>query len=95
MSSLVIDGVTEQDGVMVIWAQTASWLVPFPGAVPWLARCMVFTAGRPVANVPADSCPVLVRVGVGRISVMGRQAVLAVAGYGWSGLSARTGCCLW
>jgi hypothetical protein len=30
-SSLVIDGVTEQDGVIVVWARTAGWSVPFPG----------------------------------------------------------------
>ena len=34
LSSLVIDCVTEQDGVIVVRAGTASWPVPFRGAVP-------------------------------------------------------------
>ena len=70
MSHLVIDGVTEQDGVMVIWAQTPSWLVPFPGTVPWLARCMVFTARRSrtcLRTAARCSCGE-----VRRISAMGR-----------------------
>jgi hypothetical protein len=64
LSSLVIDGVTEQDGVVVVRTQTASWPVPFPGRGA-LTGQVHGSHGRTVADVPADSCPVLVRVGCG------------------------------
>jgi hypothetical protein len=67
LSSLVIDGVTEQDGVIVVRAPTASWPVPLPGRGA-LTGQVHGLHGRTVADVPADSCPVLVR----RISAMGR-----------------------
>jgi len=47
LSSLVIDGVAEQDGVIVVRAQTASWPAPFPGArCPDWPGAWFFTAGR-------------------------------------------------
>jgi hypothetical protein len=64
LSSLVIDGVTEQDGVIVVRARTASEPVPFPGRGALTGQVHGFH-GRTVADVPADSCPVLVRVGCG------------------------------
>ena len=64
LSSLVIDGVAEQDGVIVVRARTASWSVPFPGREALTGQVHGFH-GQTVADVPADSCPMLVRVGCG------------------------------
>ena len=64
LSSLVIDGVAEQDSVIVVRARTASWSGTFPGRGALTGQVPGFH-GQTVANVPADSCPVLVRVGCG------------------------------
>jgi transposase len=66
LSSLVIEDVTDQDGVIVVRARTAGGPVPCP-------RCGAGTAqvhgycGRTVADVPADGRPVVVRVRVRRM----------------------------
>jgi hypothetical protein len=46
LSSLVIDGVAEQDGVIVVRARTASWPVPFPRRGALTGQVQGFTAGR-------------------------------------------------
>jgi transposase len=66
LSSLVIEDVTDQDGVIVVRARTAGGLVPCP-------RCGGLTGqvhgyyGRTVADVPADGRPVVLRVRVRRM----------------------------
>ena len=66
LSSLVIDDVTDQDGVIVVRARTAGGPVPCP-------RCGAGTGhvhgyyGRTVADVPADGRPVVVHVRVRRM----------------------------
>jgi transposase len=66
LSSLVIDGVTDLDGVIVVRARTAGEPVPCP-------RCGGRTGQvhgyyeRTVADVPADGRPVVVRVRVRRM----------------------------
>ncbi len=53
--------VTEQDGVIVVRAPPASEPVPFPGRGALTGEVDGFH-GRTVADVPADSCPVLARI---------------------------------
>jgi transposase len=66
LSSLVIEDVTDPDGVIVVRARTAGGLVPCP-------RCGAGTGQvhgyceRTVADVPADGRPVVVRVRVRRM----------------------------
>ena len=66
LSSLVIEDVTDLDGVIVVRARTAGGLVPCP-------RCGAGTGQvhgyceRTVADVPADGRPVVVRVRVRRM----------------------------
>ena len=66
LSSLVIEEVTDQDGVIVVRARTATGPVPCP-------RCGARTGHvhgyceRTVADVPADGRPVVVRVKVRRM----------------------------
>jgi hypothetical protein len=66
LSSLVIEDVTDQDGVIVVRAATEGGPVPCP-------RCRARTGhvhgyyGRTVADVPADGRPVVVRVRVRRM----------------------------
>jgi hypothetical protein len=66
LSSLIIDDVTDQDGVIVVQARTAGGPVPCP-------RCGARTGHvhgyyeRTVADVPADGRPVVVRVRVRRM----------------------------
>ncbi len=66
LSSLVIEDVTDRDGVIVVRARTAGGFVPCP-------RCAGLTGHvhgyyqRTVADVPADGRPVLVQVGVRRM----------------------------
>jgi transposase len=66
LSSLVIDDVTDLDGVIVVWARTAGGPAPCP-------RCGGRTGQvhgyyeRTVADVPADGRPVVVRVRVRRM----------------------------
>jgi hypothetical protein len=66
LPSLVIDGVMEQDGVIVVRAQTASWPVPcpdWPGA--WFSR--PDGRGRACGQLPGARAG-----GVRRISAMGK-----------------------
>jgi transposase len=66
LSSLVIEDVTDLDGVIVVRARTAGGFVPCP-------RCGAGTGQvhgyceRTVADVPADGRPVVVRVRVRRM----------------------------
>jgi transposase len=66
LSSLVIEDVTDQDGVIVVWARTAGGMVPCP-------RCCAGTSQvhgyceRTAADVPAGGRPVVVRVRVRRM----------------------------
>jgi len=66
LSSLVIEDVTDQDGVIVVRARTAGQMVPCP-------RCGAGTGqvhgyyGRTVADVPADGRQVVVHVRVRRM----------------------------
>ena len=66
LSSLVIEDVTDQDGVIVVRARTAAGPVPCP-------RCGAGTGHvhgyceRTVADVPADGRPVVLRVRVRRM----------------------------
>jgi hypothetical protein len=66
LSSLVIEDVTDLDGVIVVRARTAGGLVPCP-------RCGAGTGQvhgyyeRTLADVPADGRPVVVRVRVRRM----------------------------
>jgi transposase len=66
LSSLVIEGVTDRDGVIVVRART-------PGGPVACPRCGTGTShvhgycGRSVADVPADGRPVVVRVRVRRL----------------------------
>jgi hypothetical protein len=71
LSSPVIDGVAEQDGVIVVRARTASWPVPFPGRGALTGQVQGFS--RPDGRGRACGQPPGARAGwVRRISVMGR-----------------------
>ena len=66
LSSLVIDDVTDQDGVIVVRARTADGTVPCPRCGGLTGRVHGYFE-RTLADVPADSRPVVVRVRVRRL----------------------------
>jgi transposase len=66
LSSLVIDDVTDLDGVIVVRARTAGGLVPCPGCGGRTGQVHGYYE-RTVADVPADGRPVMVRVRVRRM----------------------------
>ena len=66
LSSLVIEGVTDQDGVIVVRARTAGRPVACPRCGARTGQVHGFCR-RTVADVPADGRPVVVRLGVRRM----------------------------
>jgi transposase len=65
-SSLVIEDVADQDGVIVVRARTAGGAVPCPQCGASAGRVHGYSE-RTVAGVPADGRPVVVRVRVRRL----------------------------
>lgn len=66
LSSLVIEDVTDQDGVIVVRARTAGRAVPCPQCGIRTGRVHGYFE-RTLADVPADGRPVVVRVRVRRL----------------------------
>ena len=66
LSSLVIEDVADQDGVIVVRASTAAGPVPCPRCGAGTGRVHGYCE-RTVADVPADGRPVVVRVRVRRM----------------------------
>ena len=66
LSSLVIEDVTDRDGVIVVRARTAAGPVPCPRCGS-LTRQVHGYHGRTVADVPADGRPVVVQLRVRRM----------------------------
>jgi transposase len=66
LSCLVIEDVTDQDGVIVVRARTAGGPVPCPGCGAGTGHVHGY-CGRTVADVPADGRPVVLHVRVRRL----------------------------
>ena len=66
LSSLVIEDVVDQDGMIVVRARTAGGTVPCPQCGTRAGRVHGYFE-RTVADVPADGRPVVVRVRVRRL----------------------------